>query len=296
MNRDARRRIRLGMRTSSVVMALACLGFAGCGQLPPITGATYDELLASDSVGDTYRILVRTPPSYESEPTRSYPMVVQLDATSFGPQFDVTAGLASSLENEGLIEEVVVLGVGYPYDDPLIDRTRGRLRDYTTRESEGEPGGAPAFRAFVEKELLPWASERWRIDPERRALFGHSLGGYFALWSWLSASLPPPAGSPSPGPSAFGAFVANDPSITWDDLRLFELEQALSAGALEGQLFLPVARYDGAVQGLYTSEFAERLDRHPGVTAESRRYDTDHGGVVGPGFRDGLVAWLGGEP
>lgn len=256
----------------------------GCQSGPAVTGDVADELLPSTNVGDTYRILVRVPPAYD--PSRLYPAVFQLDATSFGPEFEVTAGEASALEASGEIEEVVIVGVGYPYDDPLLDREKGRMRDYVTRVAEGEPGGAPDFLAFLEEELVPWVDARWSIDTGRRALFGHSLGGYFSLYALLETQ----------GAGAFTGFVAGDPSTGWDDLRLFALEAALDGAELPAVGYMPTARFDGAVQTLLASELAARLEAHPGLTFEHRVLETDHFGALRQGFREGLVALFGGAP
>ena len=64
---------------------------------------------------------------------------------------------------------------------------------------------------------------------------------------------------------------------------------------LDRALYLPMARYDGAVQHLYFDELTARLVGHYDRLAfESVVVDTDHGGVIEPGLHDGLAFVLGG--
>ncbi|MEV5822592.1 alpha/beta hydrolase-fold protein [Micromonospora harpali] len=62
-----------------------------------------------------------------------------------------------------------------------------------------------ALRAFVTRELLPWARLRWAVtdDPARRVIAGSSLGGLAAAYVALAA------------PGAFGAVIAQSGSFWW---------------------------------------------------------------------------------
>lgn len=268
-------------------LALAA-ALTACGDSPPpITGRVLDETFESAIVGDTYRILVRLPPGYDDEPSLRYPVVYQLDATSFGPQFDITAGLASELAAEGEVPEVIVVGVGYPYEAGFGE-PRGRWRDYRTELDDGSPGGAPEFLRFLREELLPYVDATYRTDVAAgRTLGGHSLGGFFALYSMLTtgAEAEPP----------FARFVAADPSLGEDDAELFALEAELGAGALDARLHFSMARYTGAVQRLYFEALSERLaEHHPDLAMRAEILETDHGGAIQPAYRDGLRFVLGG--
>jgi predicted alpha/beta superfamily hydrolase len=122
--------------------SLFTLAVVGCSSAAPITGRVEEQLLPSQVVHDTYLIQVRLPPDYDSHPTRRYPAVYQLDGTNFGSEFAITAGEASDLEVAGRIADTLVIGIGYPYTDPLISTTMGRGRDYVTSFGDGRTGGA----------------------------------------------------------------------------------------------------------------------------------------------------------
>lgn len=85
-------------------------------------------------------------------------------------------------------------------------------------------GGAQAFLDFLERDLKPAIEARHPIDRRQQTLFGHSLGGYFTLWTLLSRR------------SSFSAFVAVSPSIWWNPglleaaVRERARESALPAG------------------------------------------------------------------
>lgn len=282
----------IAVRGAAFVSALVLLCFVGCAEgPPPVSGRVERETLRSEVVGDDYLIEVRLPPRYADQPDVAYPVVLQLDGTNFGPEFAITAGYASALEASGDIPDVIVVGVGYPYDDPLTDPKRGRMRDYVIDSSAPRPARGDLFLTFLETELIPWLDARYRIDPGQRFLSGHSLGGFFALHVMLTRGA-----DPEP---LFAGYIAGDPSLSYDDLLLFREEQALRerGATLDAKLYFPIARYDGAGHRLAFDQLGADLRRDfPGLTLEDAVYETDHLGVIAPGFEDGLLFLLGGAP
>lgn len=264
---------------------------AGCGgaELATISGTVQEFAIHSAAVGDDYRILVRLPPSYSDGSERRYPVVYQLDATVFGGEFDMTAGQASRLESDGKIPEVIVVGVGWPYDGADLGK-RGRQRDFCLKYFDGSPAGAQAFLQFLREELVPKVDADFRTDPSSgRALSGHSLGGYFALYTMLVTGLEadPP----------FKRFIAGDPSTGNDDMELLRQDAALVAQtrSLPRKAYFLIARYDGAVQRNNFEEISSRLRTHyPDLELGTRVEDTDHGGAMIPSFRNGLEFVFGG--
>jgi predicted alpha/beta superfamily hydrolase len=259
---------------------------AGCATPPPdvpaIRGAVERRTVHSAGVGDDYLVEVRLPADYAAAPARRWPVVYQLDGTaSFGAQFPIAAGFVSGLAADGLIEDAIVVGIGYPYRDPDglgFDARRGRERDYV-----GD--GAAAFLRFIGDELVPLVDADYRSDGARRVLSGHSLGGFLVLHALFSAALP------------VSGFIAGDPSFSSDDHRLFDEEAELAGSGAQpaAALWLEVARYDGAVQQLDYALLDARLRaHHPALRYESELRDTDHGGAIAAGIRNGLVHVLGG--
>jgi hypothetical protein len=242
-------------------------------------------------VGDTYRIQVRLPPDYDARPSARWPVVYQLDGTSFGPQFALTAGHVSQLAASGAIPELIVVGIGYPYPDPLIGGQRGRSRDYQTLVAPGRPGGLDRFLAFVREELVPWIDARYRTTAER-ALSGHSLGGFVVLHTLLGS-----AGVASP---LFSHLLACDPGQPFADPErlLTDEAEARLRGPLPRRAYYEIARYNGAVQRLWFDELTTRFGSHfPELKLETHVSDTDHSGVMSPCIERGLESlFAGGAP
>jgi len=272
---------------------LVFLSFAACAAdeppVPALTGRVERETFPSTIVNDAYLIEVRLPPSYDQLPARSYPVVFQLDGTNFGPEFAITAGFASGLEGQGRISETIVVGVGYPYVDPLISSTQGRGRDYVPVSFDGKPGGLDPFVRFLVEELLPHIDSKYRVDSSRRILSGHSLGGFVSLYTLFTTYQ-------KPAPPFWG-FIGGDPSLGEADYRLLDEETALHAltSSLPIPLYLEIARFDGAVQRLSFQALDERLRAHyPDLRYASELRDTDHPGTIRPSFQNGLLHLLGG--
>lgn len=56
---------------------------------------------------------------------------------------------------------------------------------------------------------MPVVTQKYQVDVEKQALFGHSLGGLFVLWTLFKR------------PDLFQYYLASSPSIWWNDHELF---------------------------------------------------------------------------
>src|SRR5262249_1588492 len=74
-------------------------------------------------------------------------------------------------------------------------------------------GGADAFLAFLDQELVPYVDRTYRTAP-MRVLVGHSLGGLFALHALAKR------------PELFTGYVAMEPSVWWNDHQVLEQVRA----------------------------------------------------------------------
>lgn len=150
----------------------------------------------------SYRILLSVPEG--DPPTGGFPVFYVLDADAW---FDAAVAVVRMREYSKLAPAIVV-GVGSP-SGAFFDLSR--TYDFTPAgvkdESFGDvpTGGAKEFRAFVRDTLKPWVNKQARVDQSREFLFGHSLGGLFALDTLLAA------------PDSFDVYLAASPSI-----RLFD--------------------------------------------------------------------------
>ncbi|PLP56321.1 esterase [Mesorhizobium loti] len=150
-------------------------------------------------------------------PSTGYPVVYLIDGNT-------TFALAQEVLAKEPDMRAVLVGIGYPSDD-RSEIVRLRFFDLTPLTPAAlippgmnapKTGGADSFRDFLEATLKPEVERRVPIDRTRQTLFGHSLGGLFALHVLFSK------------PDAFQTYIAADPSIWWNGRSILnEMEQFL---------------------------------------------------------------------
>ena len=197
---------------------------------PPAPGYTMPSTqvwdLASDS-GEVYRIFVSFPSSGEA-PEDGYPVLYVLDGNASFASFAETRRLQESSP----IGQSIIVGVGYPGDDAYDVR---RLNDYTAPLLDPPPrqwralaqyksGERKQFLDFMTGTLRREVSSRFRTDPDRHSLFGHSLGGLFALYALYER------------PQAFHSIVAASPSMEWNEQGMLEDERVFTARLTSGKI------------------------------------------------------------
>jgi predicted alpha/beta superfamily hydrolase len=172
----------------------------------------------SNSTGRDYEISMAraiTPPDVKPS---NCPILLMLDgALTFGTAVE-SASLRTTL---GQLQPAVIVGVGYDAD--LLTMVRLRTKDLTSPTADGkhrdlapligtEYGGAEGFLNFIIDELVPTIRMRApEASPTRIALFGHSLAGLFTIYALMKR------------PDAFETFVANSPSLWWNDFAILHL-------------------------------------------------------------------------
>jgi predicted alpha/beta superfamily hydrolase len=95
-------------------------------------------------------------------------------------------------------------------------------------------GGADRFVGFIVDELQPWVRDRYRVDPDDSAYFGHSQGGLFGNWVLLTH------------PTTFRRYGLGSPSLWWDHDMMFGLEAAYAArhDDLPAKVFFAVGAFE----------------------------------------------------
>lgn len=238
-------------------LLLACLGLAACtepanGQTQPPpqaqrgNGAPYEVIgsqvwAVPDPVsGREYQVFVHLPPSYEREPQRRYPVLYVTDADY---AFPIIRQIGRRLNGEGpRVEEFILVGLSYAVgDDPVVSRTR----DYTaaradrTARIENGGGGGPAYQAYLKAEVLPFIEERFRADPTRRILLGHSYGGLLGAQVLFS------------DPELFSGYVLGSPSLWHGRDAIFATETAYAETHrdLPARVFMYIGQFESRGNG-----------------------------------------------
>lgn len=195
------------MRLVLLWLALLISPFSAAAQLPDeapaytIERSVVTHLAAAD--GRDYRVFVAWPDT--PPPPTGWPVLYVLDGEDNFAVAVVTARrLARAGPRSGIAPGLVVAIEAGDLPRRVLDYTPASP-GYTI--PQGAPahglatGGADAFLDFVADRVQPMVAGRWKVDPARRTLFGHSFGGLLALHSLFTR------------PGLFSGYVAVSPSL-----------------------------------------------------------------------------------
>ncbi|MBB4630858.1 alpha/beta hydrolase [Sphingosinicella soli] len=227
--------------------------------------------MTSDT-GEVYRIFVSFPGEGEP-PADGYPVLYVLDGNASFASFAETR----RLQEFYAVGKSIIVGVGYPTDKtydvrrlndltpPLLDPAPTQWRGLAKYES----GGRKEFLDFLTGKLRTEIGRRYKTDPERQALFGHSLGGLFGLYALYSR------------PDAFHSIIAASPSIEWNHQGVLSEERAFTSQLENGKigrtsrLMIVVGDLDVDDDPEPARALADRLDRFSdrGLRVRFTRYE-----------------------
>ena len=186
----------------------------------PVVIPRTEQFDLTSKAGRVYRVFAAAPRG--PSPAAGHPVIYLPDGNGNFPILH-----AAVRRQSGADLAAVVVGIGYPTDDVRAHHER-RAFDLTSPASPAwqktfpkggtvaRTGGHDEFLAFIEADLKPVVEKRYPVDRRRQALFGHSLGGLFALHVLFTR------------PGAFQTYVASSPSIWWDDRAVLAEERAFA--------------------------------------------------------------------
>jgi predicted alpha/beta superfamily hydrolase len=160
----------------------------------------------SKTLGEERTVFISMPASY-TRGTQRYPVLYLTDAQW---QFDQSRTSAAFLARNGLIPEIIIVGVANSDRTQDLYATKADFKKNGRTIPFPTSGKADQFLEFLEKELIPWIESTYRTTP-LRILAGHSAGGNFALHAMRVR------------PGLFQAIIAASPWLVWDDAS--ELKQ-----------------------------------------------------------------------
>jgi predicted alpha/beta superfamily hydrolase len=250
--------------------------------------------------GRDYEVFVSLPASYETSPDRRYPVLYVTDADY---AFPILRQIARRVNLEGpVIEEFILVGLSYSRgDSPKVSRNR----DYTPTPngprsaSSTVHGGGPAYQTYLKTQALPFIEARFRADPARRVLLGHSYGGLLGAQILFT------------DPGLFHAYVLGSPSFWFDrrHIMTMEAEYARAHRDLPAQVFMYIGGYEvpgpgprhttdaDMVGDVRTMEQTLKSRAYPGLQVQSTVLaDEDHLTVAPVGFTRALMALLPAQP
>lgn len=219
--------------------------------------------------GIDYRISIALPDG--PVPAGGFPVFYLLDADAgFATVAETHRRLSRRPDATGVAPAVIV-GIGHG-SGALYD-TRQRERDYVPKglQPAGE-GGAEAFLDFIETRLKPEIGAVLPLDPRRQALIGHSLSGYFVLWTMVRHT------------RAFQSYVAISPSL-WRGAGL-EADLPAIRGEIS-RVFIAVGEWEEALAPWQagrgdTNDIASRRAARS-MVGNARAFAAKLGGHIGAG-------------
>lgn len=203
-----------GFLASTTVVCLSAV----CAAQQPESAVPEDIVVGqrieiySDVLNESRPIEVYVPGNY-ADTDRRYPVFIAVDGGWF---FRYCISVIDMLSPNHLPEMIVV---GIPNTD------RRRDLDPANPDRPEPLGGTVAFRRFLAEELLPYLDRSYRTQPYR-VLSGHSLAGYFTVYSLFAE------------PELFDAFIATSPSLQIEQRRtvIHTLAGTVGASSTKGKV------------------------------------------------------------
>ncbi|HDS07495.1 MAG TPA: alpha/beta hydrolase [Bacteroides sp.] len=170
------------------------------GQATNAIVAGVRHAIDSEIMGREIEYRVHLPANYDRGLNR-YPVLYITDG---GEHFFLASGTTEFMGSQFVIPELIVVAIFHQ------DRKHDLTPTHCTATNDGfesdglkVSGGGEKFLQFIEKELIPGIERDYRTAPYR-ILSGHSLGGLFAMYAYLTRN------------DLFNAFIAMDPALNWD--------------------------------------------------------------------------------
>ena len=142
-------------------------------------GTVHQHTYLSKVLGRARDCVVYTPPGYETETKKTYPLLVLQHGSGDNQQTWVTLGKA-----HWILDNLVAQGKARPMLVLMLD---GHPLGAAAREGGDRTKAMEAFRDELFKDAIPLVEARYRVDKDaaHRAIAGLSMGG----WQSLSVGL-----------------------------------------------------------------------------------------------------------
>jgi len=192
----------------------------------------------SEYTNTEYGINILYPETYNE--TSSYHTIYILDGDDYFKE------IVNVIEDTNR-EDIILIGIGYTGKNRRgMDYSYPKDNDFPS-----ESGGAKEFIDFINHELIPYVEDELYITSSDKSLFGHSLGGYFALYVLFQQEQANP----------FDNIIAASSNFIWYNAYLFDLEQQYfdAQNTLNKNLYITVGDLEGASINLFYDAFNKKI-------------------------------------
>ncbi|WP_088230037.1 alpha/beta hydrolase [Bacillus cereus] len=256
-----------------------------------ITSNTEQWKIYSKLEGKEYQIHISKPK--QLAPESGYPVIYVLDGNAFFQTFHEAIKIQSFRAEKTGVSPAIIVGIGYPIEgafsgeERCYDFTPSVISKDAPLKPDGKPwsktGGAHSFFTFIEEELKPQIENKFEIDKGKQTLFGHSLGGLFALHILFTNI------------KAFQNYFISSPSIWWNNESVLEKEEnlinELNNAQFETGVFLTVGSLEREHMVVGANELSERLLQVNHANFKFKFYEAEgenHASVVPTSLSKGL--------
>ncbi|MDP2542767.1 hypothetical protein CSC81_04955 [Tenacibaculum discolor] len=208
----------------------------------------------------------------EVDVNKDYHVVYLLDGDDY---YNECMQIISS-ENK---ENIIIVSIGY-----ADDNERGTDYSYPCdRDFDGDSGGAKRFIDFLNSELIPTIEEDYQIMSLTKTIYGHSLGGYFALYVMMQEEQENP----------FNNAIVISPNLMWYNSFIFDLESnAKELNFLDGKgIYMSMGDLEGVGMNASFQALTKQLEfsNYNDFNFSYERFeDTSHRNSPIQGFKKGL--------
>lgn len=165
----------------------------------------------SNIMGEDKEYWVHLPMDYNKSEEK-YPVLYITDGDE---HFYLASGIIQFMSSQYIIPEMIVVAIFHK------DRNHDLTPTHILEDNDGlnsdalkVSGGGEKLLQFIEKELIVKIDSNYRTD-SYKILAGHSLGGLFAVYTYLNRS------------HLFNAFIAMDPALYWNHFLCEQMLQSL---------------------------------------------------------------------
>lgn len=237
-----------------------------------------EHIIKSSFNAKTYRLDVLLPKNYKTSDTLHYPVLYVLDGRySFTTFYSIREVLDLGKE----ISDVIIVAIDgnnlsesdwmanrfndfTPTNIPQADSTWSKI--FNLPYGKLKSGGASSFLNTIQKDIIQFIDKRYKTN-SNRGLFGHSLGGLFVGYCFLSK------------PDLFQKYSMNSPSFWWNNGEMLTLENAFvkqNPALSATDIFISVGGFEGSPMISPVTNFADSLKvYYTGLKITNQIFDSE---------------------
>jgi predicted alpha/beta superfamily hydrolase len=238
--------------------------------------------------GQLYTVIITLPSDYN--PEKEYKILYYLDAWWLK---ELVSGCyrIKSLSNKSLtnkMDELILVGVSSTGNEE--DWNKQRNMDFTPSPynqnlvfswgseqlSAETTGGAKEFLSFFEHDIINSIESEYKIDPASRGILGHSFGGLFGFYSYLTHS------------ELFSNYILIAPSVWWNTSELLTNKESLISKR-NVNMFIAMGTNEIKLMKEPVAVLVQELERDSNMNMLYKQYENeDHHSVLPQSIYDAL--------